>query len=244
MKTMKYLYFLIGSLYLCGCCSVGKKQSAESLGAQVRVANELLAGVTHKFELARDENLNLKKEIALFRKNQDIDSKSFIKASEVFQNDLSSDGVQDDMVRMQITERGLVLSVLAEKIFVTGTDDLSDTGKDFLNKIVTLIEKRFLANYIFIEGHTDNQSLAVFEWKSDWDFSFARALSVLKYFTESKHLDPWQLSASGFGQYRPYATNETKEGRRLNRRIEIIISPQKSRHTVMKIRQEEVYGVR
>lgn len=244
MKTVKYLYLVIILVGLCGCCSFKEKQSAESLGGKLRVASELLAGVTHKFELARAENFNLKKEIALFRTNQDIDSKSFIKASEAFQNDLMEEGVQDGMVRMQITERGLVLSVLAEKIFVTGTNSLSDAGKNFLDKIVALIEKRFIGNYIFIEGHADNQSLAVFEWKSDWDFSFARALSVLKYFTENKHLDPWQLSASGFGQYRPYATNETKEGRRLNRRIEIIISPQKSRHTMMKNRQEEVYGAR
>jgi chemotaxis protein MotB len=244
VKTVKYFVILIISVSLYGCCSIGKKKTVESLSEQLRATGELLTGVTHKFDLARAENLNLKKEIALFRKNQDIDSKSFIKASEVFQNELKSDGAQDDMVGMQITERGLVLSILAEKIFVTGTDDLSDAGKGFLDKIVALVEKRFSSNYIFIEGHTDSQSLAVFEWKSDWDFSFARALSVLKYFTENKRLDPWRLSASGFGQYRPCATNETKEGRRLNRRIEVVISPQKSRHTEMQIRQEEAYGVR
>jgi len=134
---------------------------------------------------------------------------------------------------IHVSDRGLVIIITADELFTSGSADLTQGGEAFLDKIFNIVADRFGSNYIYVEGHTDNQSLAVFEWKSDWDFSFARALSVVQYFSEKKHMDPLRLSASGFGQYRPRQSNETKEGRRLNRRIEIIISP----HRVRQVRQ-------
>ncbi len=99
-----------------------------------------------------------------------------------------------------------------------------------MDRVLEICRVEFPDNYLYIEGHTDNQSLAVFEWKSDWDFSFARALSVVDYFTVKKGTDPLKLSASGFGRYRPRTSNDTKEGRSLNRRVEIIVSPQRLKH--------------
>ena len=54
--------------------------------------------------------------------------------------------------------------------------------------------------------------------------SLHRAYSVLK-FLESEGIDPERLSASGYGEYRPVASNATKEGRQLNRRVEIVVLP-------------------
>jgi chemotaxis protein MotB len=217
--------------FLAGCAtsrptaSQPKKEVTTALRGQVDV-------VTHKFELAKRENLNLRKELLFFKKYQDIDTQRFISAQEVFEKELADDIKMQD-AGVQITDRGLVITVASEKLFVTASDALSDPGKLFLDKIAALVEAAFPRNYLYIEGHTDNQSLAVFEWKSDWDFSFARSLSILKYFTEKKGWDPLRLSASGFGQYRPRASNETKEGRALNRRIVIVISPQKTRITAL-----------
>lgn len=208
--------------FLAGCAKMPKKEVATAWRGQAEA-------ISHKLELAKRENLNLKKELLLFKKYQDVDTQRFIKAQEVFEKELADDIKAQD-ARVQMTDRGLVITVSSEKLFVTASDALSDPGKQFLDKIAVLIEAAFAKNYLYIEGHTDNQSLAVFEWKSDWDFSFARSLSVLKYFTEKKGWDPLRLSASGFGRYRPRASNETKEGRFLNRRIVIVISPQKIRN--------------
>lgn len=204
---------------LAGCASGSRQRPIKSL-------REELAVVSNKFELAKEENLNLKRELLLFKNYQDIDSHKFIEALGIFQKELAKE-IADKDVWVHITERGLVIIISAEKLFLSGSDTLSEEAKGLLDEISVIIEDNFPLNYLYIEGHTDNQSLAIFEWKSDWDFSFARALSVLKYLEEKKHVDPLRLSASGFGQYRPRQSNETKEGRRLNRRIEIIISPQK-----------------
>lgn len=226
MRSKKILIFIL-VICLFGCVSQPQKRLTKNL----KTTEGQIASVAAKFDLAKKENLNLRRELILCKKYQDIDTARFIRALPDFEKELAPDLKEGD-AWVQLTDRGLVVTVSSEKLFVTGSDNLSDGGEDFLDRIAVLADKFFPHNYLYVEGHTDNQSLAVFEWKSDRDFSFARALSVLKYFTQNSHMDPWRLSASGFGQYRPRDTNETKEGRRLNRRIEIIISAQRLRHTV------------
>ena len=154
-----------------------------------------------------------------------MDSKRFIGALNSFNGVFQEEIKQGDLWG-ELSDRGLVIIVSVEMLFISGNDELSDSGRVFLDKLSDFIAGNFGLNYVYVEGHTDNQSLAVFEWKSNWEFSFARALNVVKYFSDNKDIEPLRLSASGFGQYRPRAGNDTKEGRRLNRRIEIVISTQ------------------
>jgi len=185
-----------------------------------------LTMMSTNLELAKQENRGLKNELTLFKKSENIDSRRFVDASDAFLAALDSEIALKD-VSARMIDRGFVVTITADKLFISGTDILSNSGAKLLDKISSVIEEKFADNYIYIEGHTDNQSLAVFEWKSDWDFSFARALCVLKYFSDKKHINPLQLSAAGFGRYRPLSLNSMKEGRRLNRRVEVIISPQR-----------------
>lgn len=221
---MRRFWIILVMAALPGCAAAPKKDESAALRVQ-------LAAVSGKFDLAKRENLNLKRELTLYRQYRDIDSKRFLRSADVLTAQMAPFIAKGDVLT-SITDRGLVVVILSEQLFVSGSDVLSDQGKAFLDKIAALVDGWFPRDYIYIEGHTDNQSLAVFEWKSDWDFSFARALNVLKYFTENKKMDPLRFSASGFGQYRPRASNETREGRRLNRRIEIVIVPQRLKATV------------
>ena len=231
MMRSPWVFIFVVILCAPGCASTRNKKEIKNLKSEVSSLKVQLSASSNKFELAKKENLNLRRQITLFKKYQDIDTQHFVKALELFEKELSDEIAAND-VWVQLADRGLVITVCAEKLFATATATLSDEGKAFLDKVSGLIDLTFPYNYVFIEGHTDNQSLAIFEWKSDWDFSFARSLGVVKYFTEKKHMDPLRFSASGFGQYRPRASNETKEGRRLNRRIEIVVSPQRLKHSV------------
>ena len=219
---MKYLYldFLMFMLFISGCASAPDIKTIHQLQAQV-------VSVSSKLELAKKENLDLKQELTLFKRTKDIDSEKFIEARDILQAALAAEEARKE-AWIHLSDRGLVIIVTADELFTSGGADLTEGGKRLLDKIFNVIADRFVSNYIYVEGHTDNQSLAVFEWKSDWDFSFARALNVVQYFSEKKHMDPLRLSASGFGRYRPRQPNETKEGRRLNRRIEIVISPRRA----------------
>ncbi len=191
--------------------------------------------VTLEDELARSraqmaaldkKNRRFEQELALFRKAQEIDHDQLLAARDAFAETFR-EAVAEKSMGVSVTARGLDVFISAEKLFISGSDALSPEGKGLLDRVAPLIDATLPGHYVYIEGHTDNQPLAVFEWKSDWEFSFARSLSVLKYFTEVRKMDPLQFSAAGFGQYRPRATNDTKEGRSQNRRVELVISPQR-----------------
>ncbi|MDD5019430.1 MAG: OmpA family protein [Candidatus Omnitrophica bacterium] len=217
-----FIFVVLAVLVVCssGCASSGTRPTSD----------KDLPTLAQRFEMAKKENTTLKNELTLYRNEQRLDARRFLGGVDVFEKAFSQE-VKDGQVELRVSDKGLVITVLAEKLFISGSAALSDEGKAFLDRILEVMSMDFAENYIYVDGHTDNQSLAVFEWKSDWEFSFARALGVVQYFKE-KGVDPLRLSASGFGQYRPRASNETKEGRRLNRRIEIIISPQRVGHVV------------
>ena len=81
-----------------------------------------------------------------------------------------------------------------------------------------------------VEGHTDNVPLSAV-WRksfpSNWELSTARAAAVARFFQQEAGIRPERLSARGYSLYRPVAPNKTEEGRRQNRRIEIILGPYK-----------------
>jgi chemotaxis protein MotB len=62
-------------------------------------------------------------------------------------------------------------------------------------------------------------------WKDNWELSAARALSVLRYLVDDKGVGPERVSAIGYGEYRPVSENDSAAGRKLNRRVEIVILP-------------------
>jgi len=208
------------TLALAGCATTEKERIAtlERRLTQTRLRTAALD----------KENRALEAELDLFRKARNLARNQLLAARDAFIRTFSA-AMAEPSVWVSVTPRGLDVIISAEKLFVSGSDALSPEGKVFLERVAALIDATFPDHYVYIEGHTDNQPLAIFEWRSDWEFSFARALSVLKYFTEVMKMDPLRFSAAGFGQYRPRATNDTKEGRSKNRRIELVISPQRTR---------------
>ena len=79
---------------------------------------------------------------------------------------------------------------------------------------------------ILVQGHTDNAVIrgALKEiFPTNWELSVARATAVVRFLHEVGRLEPERLSACGYSSYRPLVSNDTREGRRQNRRIEIIL---------------------
>jgi chemotaxis protein MotB len=73
-----------------------------------------------------------------------------------------------------------------------------------------------------VQGYTDNQPIATAQFPSNWSLSTERAISVVQLFTAHGIGGP-QLSAQGFGQFAPVASNATADGRAKNRRVVIVI---------------------
>jgi len=132
--------------------------------------------------------------------------------------------IDKKQVKVDITDRGLVITFLNEILFDSGKAELMQKARPVLGEVVDVIKQKVSDRYIGVEGHTDDQPIKHSGWKSNWELSTARATTVLHYL-EDGGVDPARLQATGFGEHRPVASNKTKKGRQQNRRVEIVIVP-------------------
>ena len=121
-------------------------------------------------------------------------------------------------------EKGRIVINLPENVlFKTGHSNVNPEGQKALKQIATVL-KEFSDRSFQVEGHTDNVPIKSARYPSNWELSTARAMSVV-HLMIAEGVDAKNISAAGFGEFQPRADNETKEGRALNRRIEIIMLP-------------------
>jgi len=137
--------------------------------------------------------------------------------------------------KLEMTERGLVITFLTEIFFDSGKDVVRDEVQEVLAKVAEVLNSNVPDSFIAVEGHTDNVPIKYSGWRSNWELSSARALAVLHYLIEQAEVKPERLSANGYGEYRPVDSNEAEEGQQQNRRVEIVILPEK----IKKVKSEE-----
>ena len=137
--------------------------------------------------------------------------------------------IKDKQVKLQMMEKGLVITVVGDLVFDSGKAVIRPEAYSLLDKVAGILKDDVAAYNVGIEGHTDNQPIKQSGWKSNWELSSQRALSVLHYLSAKQGIDPERLSAIGYGEYQPVASNETRDGRQLNRRVEIVIMPKMSK---------------
>ncbi len=137
--------------------------------------------------------------------------------------------ISNKEVKVEMLERGLVITFVAEVLFDSGKAKLKPQALATLDKVAKVLQTTVKDLRVGIEGHTDNVPIKYSHWKSNWELSVARALSVLHYLVDKEGVDPHRLSATGYGEFHPVASNDTKEGRQQNRRVEIVILPNLSK---------------
>ncbi len=110
-------------------------------------------------------------------------------------------------------------------LFASGSYDVGKKGIVVLKKLAKVLEQNPDIN-ITVEGHTDNVPMKSKGAIADnWDLSVKRATSVVKIITSNSKVNPRRLTAAGRGEYLPLDTSNTPEGRKKNRRIEVILTP-------------------
>ena len=139
--------------------------------------------------------------------------------------------------KKQIENKEVTIKTLKEKISVSflnrilfdfSKTNITSEGRKILARVGDVL-KNVQDQKIRVIGHTDNIHLSKdFQNKfpSNWELSAARASAVIRYFQTNKGIDPKNMAAMGRAFYDPIASNETKEGRAQNRRVEIIILPE------------------
>ncbi len=137
-------------------------------------------------------------------------------------SDVINEGNMQDVVEVEVNEKGIVLNIVGGALFKAGQARVSKGIKPLILEVGLMVKK--LPYKIIVEGHTDNtKSKKGGRYPSNWELSAARAAAVVRVMTEEAGVDPGRFSAIGYAQFRPlYA--QTKANRAKNRRVEIIIS--------------------
>jgi chemotaxis protein MotB len=129
-----------------------------------------------------------------------------------------------DELSVEMKDGKVYISLADKLLFPSGSATLDERGQNAIGMLAGVIKEQPTLDIIII-GHTDSVPIKTNCFKDNWDLSVSRANSVVRILTETYKVNPVQIMAAGKSQYYPVATNETKEGRALNRRIEIVILP-------------------
>jgi len=122
-------------------------------------------------------------------------------------------------------KKGVVFISLSDKMmFKSGRTEISKQADSVLFKLAKIIND-YKDYEVLIEGHTDNVPIKTACIKDNWDLSALRATAIARKLQEDFGVDPARLTAGGHGEWVPKASNDTPEGRSLNRRTEVILLP-------------------
>ena len=124
-------------------------------------------------------------------------------------------------VAIEVTPEGFVISLKELGFFNSGQAVLLPGAANKIKRIAKILSEPGLE--LRVEGHSDDQPILTAQFRSNWELSSARAMTVLLLLVDEDGFDPKKISASGFGQYRPVADNASADGRRINRRVDFVV---------------------
>jgi chemotaxis protein MotB len=125
------------------------------------------------------------------------------------------------LVGLEIDPRGLVITIREAGTFGTGRADLSDGARTVLGEVASALVS--IPNPVRVEGHTDDVPIHTERFRSNWELSTARATTVVAFLVQEQGMQPWRMSAAGYGEFHPRSKNTDDAARSQNRRVDIII---------------------
>lgn len=131
------------------------------------------------------------------------------------------DLIKNDLVTVKKSRDWLEIDLRSALLFESGSDRLAASASLVLGEIADTLHNN--QHLIAVRGHTDNIPIDTVRFRSNWELSAARAVSVVRLL-QSLNIVPERLSAQGHGEFQPVASNDTTEGRAKNRRVTVAIS--------------------
>jgi len=134
---------------------------------------------------------------------------------------LLKDEIAKHNIRLAEDSRGLTVSLAEAGFFDAGSSVMPPRALAVVDRIAATL--RPLGYNIRVEGHTDNTPIHTGQFPSNWELSTNRATFLLEYLITNGNIPPQRLSAVGYGEYRPIASNSAAEGRAANRRVDLVV---------------------
>src|ERR1700682_3083366 len=131
----------------------------------------------------------------------------------------------DEDINIKV-DKGVVFIDISDKLlFKSGSYDITARAKEVLGKVALVLKNQPDLEFM-VEGHTDNVPYKRPPLLDNWDLSVKRATAVVRILQNEYGLPPAHITAAGRSEYQPVTTNDTNDGRAMNRRTRIVILPQ------------------
>ncbi len=134
------------------------------------------------------------------------------------------DGIADEDVEIKVDKTVVFVNLSDKMLYQSGSANLTSRANEVLGKIAQIVESRPEVD-VMVEGYTDNVPIKNSCMEDNWDLSVKRATSVVRVLQQNYGINPNRLIAAGRGEYNTLSSNDTAEGRAINRRTRIIILP-------------------
>jgi chemotaxis protein MotB len=129
--------------------------------------------------------------------------------------------ITNGSVDVRVEERGVIIGLNSAVFFSTGLDTIDPGVYPTLDKVATILNR--LPNTLRLEGHTDSLPISNARFRSNWELSAARSIAMLRLLNERFAVVRQRMAIVGYADTASIDSNETEEGRRRNRRVEIVI---------------------
>jgi len=195
-----------------------QKQASELEANAARIAKER--------EQLRQEQSQLAATLEQERLAKEEEIKRLTRTQEELSKSLQDEISKGNITIQQVRDR-LAIKMVDRVLFDSGQAQVKPAGVKVLKQVSDVLNK-ISDKQIRIEGHTDNvpiSSKLQDRFKTNWELSTARATTVVRYLIDQGGVDRQYLSAVGYADTHPLASNDSEEGRSSNRRIEIVLYP-------------------
>ncbi|WP_278370364.1 OmpA/MotB family protein, partial [Pseudoalteromonas lipolytica] len=131
------------------------------------------------------------------------------------------DEIRDGEASLELHQDWLIIELSSGMLFSSGSAVAQQRAKEVVALVKEIIAP--VDNYIRVRGYTDNEGIRNEMFRSNWELSVARATSILVEL-ESLGINPARMAIEGYGQYSPFASNDTAQGRAENRKVVVALS--------------------
>lgn len=135
-----------------------------------------------------------------------------------------NDGLADEDIDVKVDKTVVMINLSDKMLFTSGSYKISPNAYDVLGKIARIIKSRPELE-VMVEGYTDNVAIKTAILDDNWDLSTKRSAAVVRLLQKTFAVDPNKLIAAGRGEFNALVTNDTPEGKSINRRTRIILMP-------------------
>ena len=222
---LRHVVFLgLSGVALTGCVTQGKYETLmkerDELANRNSALTETLAKERNISKEKLEETLALKKKLDEIKAKTEEQQAVYAKLMDELSSELNSKSLTIEQLKT-----GINVNLAEDILFPSGSATIRESGREVLTKVSEQLKK--VPYQIIVSGFTDNVPISgqlATRFQSNWDLAAARATNVVRLL-EQNDVPGEKLIAASYGENQPVASNDTEEGRKRNRRIEIRLRP-------------------